>query len=413
MRTAGLAAGLLCLVLTAGLDAFAQEPRDPVVAKVKNGMALIPAGDFLMGCSPGDGECEPEEKPAHMVSVGEFLMDVTEVTVAAYRWCVDVGRCRPPRLEEGAGCTWGVAGKEKHPVNCVDWNQAKSYCEWAGKQLPTGAEWEKAARGVSSGARYGDIEKIAWFEKNAKGSIHPSGRKTPNAYGLHDMLGNAAEWSADRPEGLFELRGGSWSEPAEQVRVSRIGSAPPFFSSDTLGFRCVVPVTPAPAGSAGSARPHAPAPPADPWREYAPEGAGFTVMMPGVPEVEEQTQRTPRGEIVVHTYGVWFGDAFFAVMHTDLPAGMSKDEDVERLLDGGVQGAVQVARLVSQKNVELDGRKGREIVAERNAQGLVLTLHARIYAADNRIFSIIATAEKGSEPWAAMKRFLESFHWRR
>jgi len=250
-----LAAGLLCLVLTAGLDAFAQEPQDSIVAKVKNGMALIPAGDFLMGCSPGDGECEAIEKPAHKVWLSEFWMDATEVTVAAYKKCVVAGKCSTPKT--GGSCTWSTAEKDQHPVNCVDWDQARAFCAWAGKRLPTEAEWEKAARGGQTSARYGELDAVAWYDKNSGGGTHPVGKKQPNAFGLHDMLGNVWEWCADwYDEGYYKgspgrdpagpgsgqfrvLRGGSWFDKAGgRVRSSARGWLLPVFWSDDFGFRC-------------------------------------------------------------------------------------------------------------------------------------------------------------------------------
>ncbi|HOX42958.1 MAG TPA: SUMF1/EgtB/PvdO family nonheme iron enzyme [Myxococcota bacterium] len=221
---------------------------------IPDGMVLIPAGEFMMGCSQGDGECLLNEKPQHRVWVSEFLLDATEVTVAAYARCVEVGRCNVPRAV-GAR-TWGAVGKEQHPVNCVDWSQAKGYCEWAGKRLPTEAEWEKAARGGAPGARYDDLEAIAWYEGNSGGATHPVGKKQPNAFGLYDMLGNVWEWCADRyEEGYYKdspnrdpvgpsigedriLRGGSFDNGTWGERASFRFK---YHSSDglgSLGFRC-------------------------------------------------------------------------------------------------------------------------------------------------------------------------------
>ncbi|MBI4706179.1 MAG: SUMF1/EgtB/PvdO family nonheme iron enzyme, partial [Deltaproteobacteria bacterium] len=102
-------------------------------------MVSIPPGTFEMGSNDGGGD----EKPVHSVTVAAFEMDPTEVTVAQYRKCVSDGGCSEP-----SGCNWEESGRDDHPVNCVDWQQAGAYCAWAGKRLPWEEEWEYAARGT-------------------------------------------------------------------------------------------------------------------------------------------------------------------------------------------------------------------------------------------------------------------------
>jgi formylglycine-generating enzyme required for sulfatase activity len=230
--------------------------RSAAIAPVTGDMVRIPAGEFLMGCSKEDAEdseCKDDEKPPHKVWVSEFWMDTTEVTVTAYAKCVQAGSCRAPN---SCGlCTWNVAGKEQHPVDNVDWLHAKAYCKWAGKRLPTEAEWEKAARGGTTGARYGELDAIAWYDKNSGGATHPVGVKQPNSFGLYDVFGNVGEWCSDWFGGAYTeaatrdpggpgsgqyriVRGGSWFSNAEYVRAAVRRGNYPGSGLVTIGFRC-------------------------------------------------------------------------------------------------------------------------------------------------------------------------------
>jgi formylglycine-generating enzyme required for sulfatase activity len=246
MRKVAVACGVV-LVLTSCQWKGGEEPE---------GMVRIPAGEFTMGCSPGDGECQTDEEPPHKVWVSEFFMDATAVTVAQYRECVEAARCSRPRGYPEGYCTYFFSGRDQLPVTCVDWNQAKGYCEWAGKRLPTEAEWEKAARAGMTGSRYEELDQVAWYDKNSDGSIHPVGKKQPNAFGLYDMLGNVWEWCSDRyGEAYYEespgrdpsgpgsgqyrvQRGGAWRDAPRNVRVSNRYWALPDYWSDDRGFRC-------------------------------------------------------------------------------------------------------------------------------------------------------------------------------
>ncbi|HOX43831.1 MAG TPA: SUMF1/EgtB/PvdO family nonheme iron enzyme [Myxococcota bacterium] len=239
-------------------------PAEPVAApdKPSPGPALemmiqIPAGESWMGCSLDDFGCKEEEKPLHKVHLGEFWMDATEVTVAAYRRCVEAGRCEEPGTQKH--CNWAESGREQHPINCVSWDRARAYCGWVGKRLPTEAEWEKAARGGSIRARYGELGAVAWFGEGLAGQTHPVRQKQPNGFGLHDTLGNVWEWCADWSSGDYYqrsparnppgpargesrvLRGGSWSDPEASQRVSARKGAPPEVGNGTIGFRCAKP----------------------------------------------------------------------------------------------------------------------------------------------------------------------------
>jgi formylglycine-generating enzyme required for sulfatase activity len=199
-----------------------------------DGMVLVPGGTFMMGCSPGDTECDSDEKPAHSETVSLFYMDATEVTQAQYRQAMGTN---PSHF---SGC-------ENCPVESVDWNQARDYCSRVGKRLPTEAEWEYAARGGTTGARYGDLDAIAWYSKNSGSKTHPVGQKQPNAYGLYDMLGNVYEWTSDgwsdnynasRSADRRVVRGGSWGSTPRTVRASGRGGGDPSNRFNYVGFRC-------------------------------------------------------------------------------------------------------------------------------------------------------------------------------
>jgi formylglycine-generating enzyme required for sulfatase activity len=159
------------------------------------GMVLVPAGEYTMGCSVGELRCDHDTKPRHTVWVSDLWLDATEVTVAAFKQCVDEGKCQAP--VSGGPSDWRIEGKEQLPVDGVTWSEARAFCEWAGKRLPTEAEWEKAARAGTAGVTYGPLDQVAWFSDNSGGATHPVGQKQPNALGLYDMLGNREEYCED------------------------------------------------------------------------------------------------------------------------------------------------------------------------------------------------------------------------
>jgi formylglycine-generating enzyme required for sulfatase activity len=215
----------------------------------------IPGSTFVMGCSPGDEDCQSDEKPQHSVSLPGFDILETEVTEGQYEAVTG----------SNPSCSYNGATGPTYPVECVTWLQAKGFCEAVGGRLPTEAEWEYAARGGTTtrfycGDDYACLDEIAWYYSNSGvGSAkhkQPVAEKLPNAYGLYDMLGNVLEWTADwysetyysespgvAPSGpatgsLRVIRGGSWGGTSA-LRVSLRATADPTVSSvAALGFRC-------------------------------------------------------------------------------------------------------------------------------------------------------------------------------
>lgn len=219
----------------------------------------IPPGTFMMGCSPGDDKCKKDEEPAHQVDVTKgFWMGQAEVTVGAYkRFAAATGRQMPPEPDHYGRLFNPGWANEAMPIVNVTWDDAQAYCRWAGGRLPTEAEWEYAARGGSMEARYGPIDDIAWYSFNNGAGAHEVAQKRANGFGLFDVLGNVWEWVGDwyredyyqdcspqDPSGPFTgqkrvLRGGSWLNTYEFVRLSTRGSCHPALANNNVGLRCV------------------------------------------------------------------------------------------------------------------------------------------------------------------------------
>lgn len=216
---------------------------------------FVPAGEFLMGSDARDTEAAPDEKPQHRVLVDAFWIDRMEVTNAQYGMCVEAGGCSLPVMP-GERFT----EQPDQPVQGVAWTQAVEYCGWAGRRLPTEAEWEKAARGTDGrlfpwGNTLPD-QTLANFNFLFEGLIDV-GRLPAGAspYGALDMAGNVWEWTADRydedtyagseydnPTGPESgttrvVRGGAWNTVSRAVRVTNRHWAFPL-RDDFMGFRC-------------------------------------------------------------------------------------------------------------------------------------------------------------------------------
>ena len=279
-----------------------EEVTVPPETEPPEGMVLIPAGTFQMGSD--DEDARDNEKPVHTVHLDAFYMDKYEVTNAQFKVFVDANpEWQKDNIDDqfhlgGHLHHWTgtdyPAGEANHPVTEVSWYAAMAYAEWAGKRLPTEAEWEYAARGGLAGKKYpwGDAEPTANdanYDDNI-GTTLPVGAYAANGYGLYDMAGNVFEWCLDAYEGDFEdfadfyaksdnsrnpIAGGKtvqWLrenfrtlatdnkvtdlEPmrvrrstnfyagAPGLRVTSRFKSPPYYTRFSYGFRCVRPVTP-------------------------------------------------------------------------------------------------------------------------------------------------------------------------
>ena len=215
----------------------------------------IPAGTFMMGCSPGDQECKEDEKPAHRVTIrAGFWMGQIAVPAKAYRKYAVENGLKADFSDRELNLPIGTSQSS--------WYTSSGYCGWAGGRLPTEAEWEYAARGGSTESRYGNLEEIAWYVRNSNRMAHAGALKKPNAFGLYDMLGNVWEWVNDwydpdyyrhspevDPQGPSSgqervLRGGAWSYDAAVVRVSNRGIYEPIPRDFVQGFRCIWKIPP-------------------------------------------------------------------------------------------------------------------------------------------------------------------------
>jgi formylglycine-generating enzyme required for sulfatase activity len=251
----------------------------------RDGMRFIPAGPYWTGCDKGkDPFCREQDEAFRQVELGDYQIDTFEVTVRNYAACVEAGACDATRMggfvgwknDEWMYCNWGKAGKDEHPINCVSWEQADTYCSWAGKRLPSAAEWEKAARGTDKRAYPWGDEMIsceyAVTNETAKATDKGCGENTTqpvgskpkgvSPYGVHDIVGNVWEWTADRyvpPPGAKDVRdnervgkGGCWgSGNPWNSRISWSHHYPADYRSNIrLGFRCAADVEREPQSTA-------------------------------------------------------------------------------------------------------------------------------------------------------------------
>lgn len=231
-------------------------------------MVYVPAGEFRMGS--GSHWSEVLDDQVHTIYLDEYWIDQTEVTNAMYAKCVAAGACTEPGLPSSKtrSSYYGDSSYEDYPVIYVNWNQANSYCQWADRDLPTEAQWEKSARAedqrmypwgnnspseslVNYGFLVGDTAEVGSYPEGS------------SPYGVLDMAGNVEEWVADWYDSIYYsrspknnptgpasgeyrvVRGGGWSSDSRlysyiNPKISSVdrSGVRPDYDSDNLGFRC-------------------------------------------------------------------------------------------------------------------------------------------------------------------------------
>lgn len=281
LRLAFWAAGLLVLLSACILDPDSQpalqagqEPKaisasQPILANPGE-MVRIPAGDFWMGCDRAKRKesCNLAELPLHKVYLDDYRIDRYEVTVAQYRTCIATGVCSQPikTFSDTRPDYFENPAYANYPVIYVTWFQADEYCHWAGKRLPSEAEWEKAARGVESTRIYPwgnstpdcSTSNIKVGFRQCTGDTAEVGSYPGDAslYGVMDLAGNVREWIKDwykidfykraaylNPTGPDDgryvvMRGGRFDNTRSAARVAARRVIGPFDYGAGIGFRC-------------------------------------------------------------------------------------------------------------------------------------------------------------------------------
>lgn len=256
----------------------AQKPAQAPPKDIPEGMVYVPGGKSYTGCTPGFEEyCQSDEKPRVQVELSSFFIDTHEVTVARYKACVDAGGCQAPAMvydadhDVAVACNWGRPESDQHPINCVTWDEADTFCRWDAKQLPSESQWERAAAGAT-GSLYpwGDTPPANCQQTHMHDPVkgHGCGTNTTatvgsypagvSALGVHDMAGNVWEWVSNwygkndydylrgvDPKGaetgkLKVQRGGAYTSKLKNLRTTNRNYANPDAGYRGVGMRCAV-----------------------------------------------------------------------------------------------------------------------------------------------------------------------------
>jgi formylglycine-generating enzyme required for sulfatase activity len=215
---------------------------------IKLEMVHVPSGKFMMG-----SEVYDDEKPPHEVTVQAYYIGKFQVTQA--QWKAVMGAKQESHFR----------GDDNLPMESISWNDAKEFCQKVQQlttrayRLPSEAEWEMACRAGTTGDYAGDLDEMAWYDKNSGNKTHLVGEKKPNSFGLYDMHGNVWEWCKDiwhndyngaptdgsawlggGDSSSWVLRGGSWNHKGSHCRSAYRVRNGPGFRDFNLGFRVVV-----------------------------------------------------------------------------------------------------------------------------------------------------------------------------
>lgn len=225
------------------------------------GLDKITSPDFTMGCDPGMDNCGSDAQPAHKVTLQDFVIDHSEVSVGAYQECIDAGMCTDIAVK-----MCGTCGPDT-PIRFVSWNDAVAFCTFRHLKLPTEAQWERAARTANQPFPWGSMPTPADCDHAVTNTCgdpravdaNPAG-DAPG--GIHDMLGNVREWIDDEydpgwytdPRSKVDpdnktagtnkrvVRGGGFHTPGATLTVwTRDSEDDPINTrKDDLGFRCAL-----------------------------------------------------------------------------------------------------------------------------------------------------------------------------